>query len=86
MKHEDKEIRLFAFPSKLLLCLLNILLKLANRIFQSGPSVVNLIHNEYVLANKVCHLQRTKIQPLCPSHLGPRNLLGVTTAQIFVER
>jgi hypothetical protein len=86
VKHKDKEVRLLSLASKLLLCLLDVLLELANRILQSSPGVVDLIYNKDVLANEICHLQRTEVQPLCPSHLGSRNLFGVATAKILIER
>lgn len=86
MENEYKEACLLALSSKLLLGQLYIFLELANRIFQSGPGIVNLVDDENVLANQVGHLQRAKIQPLSPGNLSSRDFFGVTATEVLVER
>lgn len=86
MQHEDGEVGLLALATKLLLSNLNVLLELAHSVLESGAGVVNLINNEDVLANQVGHLQRAQVQPLCAGHLGARDLLGIATTEILVER
>ena len=85
VQHEDEEVGLLALTTQLLLSLLNILLQLAHSILQSCPGVINLVHDQNVLANQVGHLQRAQVQPLCTGHLGARDLLGVSTTEVFVE-
>lgn len=85
MQHEDEEVGLLALTTKLLLCLLDILLQLAHSILQGCPGVINLIHNQDVLANQVGHLEGAQVEPLCAGDLGARNLFRVTKAQILVE-
>lgn len=85
VQYEDEEVGLLALTAKRLLRLLDILLQLAHRIFQGCPGVINLIHNQDVLANQVGHLEGAQIEPLCARDLGARNLFRVTAAQILVE-
>lgn len=85
MQHEDEEVGLLTLATELLLCLLYILLELAHSILQGCPGVVNLVHNQDVLANQVGHFERAQVQPLCASDLGARNLLCITTTQVLIE-
>lgn len=86
MKHKNEKIGLLVLTSKLLLRGFDVLLELPNCVFQRRPGIIDLIHNQNVLANQVIHFQGAKVQPLCASDLGARDLLSITTTQILVKR
>lgn len=86
MKYKDEEVGLLSLTAELLLSHLHVLLQLTDRIFQGCPGVIDLVHNEDVLANKIGHLERAEVEPLSPGHLGSGNLFGVTTSQVLIER
>lgn len=86
VQHKDEEVGLLALTTELLLRLLDVLLQLAHRILQGCPRVIDLIHDQDVLADQVGHLQRAQVQPLCAGNLGSGNLFGVATAKVFIER
>lgn len=86
MKDKDEEVCLLSLTAELLLSHLQVLLQLTDCILQGCPGVIDLVDNEDVLANKIGHLERAKIEPLCPGHLGSGNLFGVATTQVLIER
>lgn len=86
MNNVDEKVGLLAFTAELLLRNLNVLLELADGIFEGGTGIVNFVNNEDVLANEVGHFQGAQVQPLCTGDLGSGNFLGVTTTQVLVER
>jgi hypothetical protein len=78
MQHKYREFGLLG-STRLLTCLLDVLFQLTNSILEGGASVVNLIHDQDVLANQVGHFERGKIQPLCAGDFGTRLLYWVAT-------
>lgn len=86
MQDEDEEVGDLSLPTKLLLSRLEILLEFANRILQRRTGVIDLVHNQDILADKVGHLQRAQIQPLRTSDLGTGDLLLVAATQVLVQR
>jgi hypothetical protein len=86
VKDKDVEVGLLGLAAELFCCHLHVLLQLANCILQGRPGVIDLVDDEDILADKVGHLKRAEIQPLCPGHLGSGNLFGVTATQVLVER
>lgn len=86
VEHKDEEVGLLALTTQLLLCCLDVLLKFPDCIFQRRPGVVDLVHDENVLADQGVHLQRAKVQPLCASDLCTWNFFGVAATQVFVKR
>jgi len=85
MQDKHREYSLLPFPTQLLLCKLYILLQLADGVLERRPGVVNLIDDQDILADQICHLEGAKIQPLRASDLGAGNFLRVTAAQILIE-
>lgn len=86
MNNVDEEVCLLAFTAELLLRNLDILLELADGIFEGRTGIVNFVNNENVLANEVGHFQRAKVQPLCAGNLGSGDFFGVTATQVLVKR
>lgn len=86
VQDEDEEVSLLALTSKLLLSFLDILLQLTHSVLQGGTGVIDLVHDQDVLADQVGHLQRAQVQPLCASHLGARDFLGIAATKVFVKR
>lgn len=86
MQDKDKKIGLLALATKRLLRDLDILLQLADGILERSAGIINLVDDENVLSNEVGHLEGTQIQPLGAGDLGTRDLFGVTTAQVLVQR
>lgn len=86
MENIDEKVSLLGLTAELLLRLLNILLELAHGILKSCPGVIDLIDDQDVLANQVGHLERAQVQPLSAGDLGAGDLLGITAAEILVER
>lgn len=86
VQNEDKEVGLLAFPTELLLRLLDILLELTDSVLERRPRVVDLVNDENVLADQVGHLQGAEIQPLCAGDLGTGDFLGVAATEVLVER
>ena len=71
---------------------LDILLQLLDGVLERGARVVDLVDNEDVFANQVCHFQRGQVQPLCAGYDGPggfdvgvRGIRGGGGGELFVE-
>lgn len=77
MQHKDRESRLLALTTRLLLHLANILLELADGILERRPGVIDLVDDENVLADQVANLQRRQVEPLGARDLGAGRLDGV---------
>jgi len=85
VQHVNEEVGLLALTAKLLPSQLHVLLQLTHGVFQGRAGVVNLVDDEDVLADQVGHLERAQVEPLCTGDLGSRDLLGIITAEVFVE-
>lgn len=85
MQNKDEKVGLLALTTELLLRKLNILLQLANGIFQGSAGVVNLVDDEDVLADQVGHLEGAQVEPLSTGDLGTGDLFGITAAEVLVE-
>jgi hypothetical protein len=87
VEHEDRELRGLGTPASLLCRLGDILLQLLDGVLEGSPGVVDLVHDQNVLADQVGHLETAKVQPLCPGNLGARLLdLGVGTERLVQRK
>lgn len=86
MQDKDAKVRLLPSPAQLLASGLDVLLQLLDRIFERGSCVVDLVHDEDVLAHEVGHLQGAEVQPLCTCDLGAGFFFGAVLPQVLVQR
>jgi hypothetical protein len=87
VKNEDAEGGLLLGAARLLLCLDDILLELADGVLECCPCVIDLVDNENVLANQVGHLEGGKVKPLgtCDLCTGDFDLGVVGAAELLVQ-
>ena len=57
MEHENAESRYVPLSSELLPCYFYIFLQLPHSVFQCGTGIIHLIDYQYVLADKIRHLE-----------------------------
>jgi len=86
VQDEDEEVSLLALTTKLLLRQLDILLQFTDSVFQGGTGVIDLVDNQNVLADQVGHLEGAHVQPLSTGDLGTGDFLGITAAEVLVQR
>jgi hypothetical protein len=83
---QDKyaESRLLTLPTRLFLCLDDVLFEFAHGVLKRCPGVVDLVNDEDVLADEVGHFERGEVQPLCAGYFCTGLFDGVG-AEGFVE-
>lgn len=85
VQNEDEEVGLLALTAELLLGNLDILLELAHGVLEGCAGVIDLVHDQNVLADQVGHLEGAHVEPLGAGDLGAGNLLGIAATEILVE-
>ncbi len=66
-KHEKSRFTaLSAICQELFPFSFDVLFQLAHRVLERRARVVNLVHNQYVLAHQAGHFQRGQVEPLRP--------------------
>lgn len=84
VQHEDGEGGTLPFPSELCAGCLNVLLQFPDSVLERCPSIVYLVHNQDVFADKCGHLQAAKVEPLRASDFGAGRLNWIITAELLV--
>lgn len=85
VQNKDAKLSL-AIHTQFLSGSLNILLQLLDGVFEGGPSVIDLVDDQDILANQVFHLaQAGQVEPLCARDLGSGLLNDIVAIELFVE-
>ena len=87
MEHKDRELGGLSASARLLCCLSDVLLQLLDGVLEGSPGVVDLVNDQDVLADQVCHLKTAQIQPLSPCDFGAGLLdLGIGTERLVQRK